>query len=100
MALSARAINSFRLGHRLQHLVADRVASAVVDRLEVIQVDVKHRHHLMRACRQQQRVVEQRLHVALVFQPRQRIEERQPERPGFGVHQQLLHAMQDRRHWT
>ena len=57
------------LGHDLQQLVADLVAEAVVDRLEVVEVDEQHRHLVDLGRRQP--VVEEVHQVRAVGQPGQ-----------------------------
>ena len=67
-------------GHLFEHLVANAVAGAIVDRLEVVDINEHHRHLLVWAVGKDQRVFEQRAHVTLVAQAGKRVLERQVQR--------------------
>ena len=61
------------LGNRLQHAVAEHVAHAVVDVLEVVEVEEEHAGKRIALRRARQRLVELHQELAPVRQPRQRV---------------------------
>ena len=64
------------LRHLPQHAIAGRVAQAVVDRLEVVQVDEHHRHRRCRSLRADERVLDAVREERAVGEVRDRIVER------------------------
>ena len=71
------------------------VARAVVDGLEIVQIDVAHGHEMVGAGRQQQGLFEQLVQVVLVVQPGQGVAVGEFQGVRLGVQQPALELQQD-----